>query len=40
MRIYFVLLRFTFVSVFTAILDNLAFFLVYRATPAYWRRRQ
>jgi len=32
MRIYFVLLRFTFISVLTAILDNAVFFLCFRVT--------
>lgn len=32
MRIYFVLLRFGFISALTAGLDNLAFFLIFRAT--------
>ena len=32
MRIYFVLLRFAGIAVLTAILDNVAFFLLYRAT--------
>ena len=34
MKIYFVLLRFGLVSLFTAILDNLVFFLVFHATSS------
>jgi putative flippase GtrA len=32
MRIYFVLLRFSFVSMLSAVLDNVVFYLIYRAT--------
>lgn len=34
MRIYFVLLRFSMISLITAVIDNLVFYVVYRATGA------
>lgn len=37
MRIYFVLLRFSFVSLATAIIDNAVFFLVFRLTGVVWQ---